>query len=121
MLRLREDTEWGRRSNVEISRHCGVSGEFVWKLRKAIFPPLKDSGARKARRGGTAYEMDTSRIGEHTQAGTDDGPAADMDRAAIEASCHSPSQGCLERPFCQTDANWPCFAASWWAPWLGSV
>jgi hypothetical protein len=100
VLRLLGDTEWDRRSNVEISQHCGVNDECVRKLRKAIFQPLEDSGARKACRGGTVYERDTSRIGEHTPAGADDEPAADMNRAAIDASSRSPSQCCLERPFC---------------------
>src|SRR6266850_2573069 len=34
--RLLEDDEWGGWSNYEIARHCGVSDEFVRKLRKSI-------------------------------------------------------------------------------------
>jgi hypothetical protein len=69
MMRLMENTEWQSWNDREISQHCGVSREFVRKLRKAIFQPLEDRHTRKARRGGTTYEMDTTHIGQRADDG----------------------------------------------------
>ena len=40
VTRLLEDAKRGTWSNYEVAWHCGVSDEFVRKLRKAIYQPL---------------------------------------------------------------------------------
>jgi hypothetical protein len=70
-----KDPEWGKWSDREISRRCGLGqdGKTVAKLRRKLsaeFPQM-DSGStaeipqkRKVTRGGTDYEMKTSSIGK---------------------------------------------------------
>jgi protein gp37 len=98
VTRLLGDREWGGWSNVEISRHCGVSESLVRSIRKAIFVSNEDSAPRKVKRGGTTYEMDTSKIGLPTQEALFDEPADDMDRAAIEATFPTQQPTVIDMP-----------------------
>jgi hypothetical protein len=59
---LLQDEEWSKWSNREISRHCGVDEGSVRRLRtvSAENPQL----ARKVKRNGATYDMDTGKIGK---------------------------------------------------------
>jgi hypothetical protein len=55
---LLADGEWGRWSDAEIARRCGVSDRFVSAVRKQLSP--NDSGMRTARRGDQVYDIDVA-------------------------------------------------------------
>lgn len=75
--RLVRDHEWRKWSDREIGRRCGVSGRFVGSIRKelsAIYSQMTDDdegevnpNTRKAIRGGTVYEIDTTGIRKGSQ------------------------------------------------------
>jgi hypothetical protein len=57
-IALETDPEWSDR---EIARHCGVSPDFVNRLRRTICHLMTDT--RKAVRNGKLYSIDTGKIG----------------------------------------------------------
>jgi hypothetical protein len=63
VLRLLRDEEWGKWGSREIARQAHVSHTFVDKLRTSGNGCQIDDGRRTVLRGGTQYEIDTSRIG----------------------------------------------------------
>lgn len=83
--RLLLDEEWIKWSNREIARRCGVSHQFVNRLRKSITPFLENSQTgeieggdaspsdsvpspiRLVKRLGTVFEQDTTNIGKTSQ------------------------------------------------------
>jgi ParB-like chromosome segregation protein Spo0J len=56
---LLQDQEWAQWSDREIARHCGVSQPFVSKLRVELSDNRYQKTARKVRRAGTTYTMQT--------------------------------------------------------------
>jgi hypothetical protein len=87
--RVLKDLEWRANGNRWVARHCGVDEKYVrgrLKLLSADDPQITKPDVRLVERGGTTYEMDTTKIGMHTQEPLVDEPPDDMDRAAIEAS-----------------------------------
>ena|SRR5436309_8329926 len=60
---LLNDPEWAKWSDREIARQCGVSNDFVSRLRPAICHSMTDS-PRVIERNGTTYTMNTSSIGQ---------------------------------------------------------
>jgi hypothetical protein len=59
--RLLKDKVWSRWSNVEISKRCRVSAEFVRKLRQQLEPVTSNIGSENER--GTTATMSTGNIG----------------------------------------------------------
>jgi DNA adenine methylase len=62
---LLRDEEWSQWSDREIARRCGVSNDFVSRLRKSICHRMTDSN-RMVQRKGKMYSLDTTRIGSKT-------------------------------------------------------
>ncbi len=72
VLRLLEDSEWSKWSDREIARRCGVSHDFVNRMRKSICHPMTDTKLnteRKVQRGGTTYTVNTANIGSSKAGG----------------------------------------------------
>jgi predicted transcriptional regulator len=65
---LLRDPEWSKWTDPEIARQCRVSREFVQRHRTKLVNAgsLSKQPKRKAKRGGTVYEIDTANIGEPT-------------------------------------------------------
>lgn len=59
---LLRDEEWLAWSDREIARRCGVSHDFVSRLRGSICHSMTDT-ERKAQRGDSVYTINTERIG----------------------------------------------------------
>ncbi len=62
VMMLLEDDEWSMWSNSEIARRCGVSDEFVRKIRGASLPTVGSERTYMTRHG-TVATMNTARIG----------------------------------------------------------
>ena len=60
VLTLLNDPEWSAWADREIARQCGVSPEFVRKIKPPICQPLTD---KTVQRGGSTYTMNTAAIG----------------------------------------------------------
>jgi len=58
---LLQDDEWVTWSDRQVAKHCSVDHVTVSKIRKGLSGELHQ--IRTAKRGGTEYEMDTSKIG----------------------------------------------------------
>lgn len=56
------DEEWGKSSDREIARRCGVGNKFVGDVRKSICVPNTDGG-RTVSRNGATYTQDVTNIG----------------------------------------------------------
>ena len=67
VTRLLADPECGQWSDREIARHCGVSHDFVSRLRRSLSSDDSEPSPRTyTTRHGTVTTMDTSRIGRST-------------------------------------------------------
>jgi hypothetical protein len=65
VLRMLTDPEWRQWPLRKIEKHCGVSIGLVQKLHKELSvhdEQMRKPASREGVRGGTTYEMDTSRI-----------------------------------------------------------
>ena len=65
----RGDIEWKHWSNVEIAKHCGVSDEYVRRLRGSLTSNVGSEDVRRKYidKHGTQSTMDTTNIGNHMQ------------------------------------------------------
>ncbi len=72
---LLEDELWGRWSDNQIAKRCGVSHPFVASVRSSILKPLQDTEPRKATRNGKEYTIKTKRIGKSAGALLAEDPA----------------------------------------------
>ena len=68
MALLLQDEEWGRWSDREVARRCGVSPTFVDSLRAelSVHGGQTEGARRMVERGGIVYEMATAKIGDPT-------------------------------------------------------
>src|SRR5437899_3211890 len=74
---LLADVEWSHWSDREIARHCQVSNRFVSNMRRRSCVNGSHMTERKARRGGTVFEV---QIAEHpTTKNTDTKKSEDRD------------------------------------------
>ncbi len=62
---LLRDEEWSQWSDREIARRCGVSNDFVSRLRKSICHLMTDNN-RMVQRKGKTYTLNTTKIGSKT-------------------------------------------------------
>ncbi|MFP4225036.1 MAG: ParB N-terminal domain-containing protein [Phycisphaeraceae bacterium] len=77
---LLEDEEWGKWSDREIARRCGVDHKTVGRLRDELTGEIPQSTARiYSTRHGTQATMNTERIGKKVAAGPTPGKAGDGD------------------------------------------
>lgn len=79
VLMLLEDPEWGVWSDMGIARRCAVSDRFVNNLRAELSSNGSKIETKKVSRGGTEYEMDTSKIGT-----VDDEPEDETEELPLE-------------------------------------
>jgi hypothetical protein len=61
---LLNDEEWGKWSNCQIAKRCGVSDFMVRQMRESIFEKIEDSQNRTVSRNGTTYTQNTAKIGK---------------------------------------------------------
>ncbi len=65
VLKLLMDEEWGKWSNREIARQCGVSLDLVNRLRDELSERIGQiDGQRKVQRNGKTYTINTGNIGK---------------------------------------------------------
>lgn len=95
VIRLLEDQEWGKWTDNEIAKHCGVSQPFVSKIHSEIDPSYNGYKIeRTVTRGGKTYKMDASKIGKSKQSAVTDIPSEDNaslkegDRILLKPSHH---------------------------------
>ncbi len=85
VTRLLEDEEWRVWSNVEIAKRCGVSDEFVRRVRSSLPTVGSEPEPRTfTTRHGTVARMDTARIGRAPT------PAPAVSPGGSNSSTHRP-------------------------------
>lgn len=83
---LLADEEWCAWSDREIARRCGVSNDFVSRLRPAICHSMTDEPtSRTVERNGTVFTMNTASIGRsQPEPQVADAPIAPLTQAPVE-------------------------------------
>jgi Homeodomain-like domain len=79
VVRMVEDGEWGQWSDREVARHCGVSHEFVSRLRRSLSTVDSEQRRKVRTRHGTATVMQVGKIGKQSEA-----PPALPDEVAVQ-------------------------------------
>lgn len=98
VLKLLNDTEWGKWSDGEIARRCGVSQNFTSDMRRSLKPDLSEARTYTTKHG-TTTTMNTAKIGRTVAPVAEVEEPADTsnpDEADIEVGYTPPSRD--ERP-----------------------